>query len=385
MTELAYVDHSMKVSLTDDTGKTPVSLNGPGETQMWPVWSPNGRYVVYSAFSSGSNGHGHIGIYVHDLSTAGTTEIFTNEPGSDGIARRTPHYVLWSPDNRLIALVVRSRADGLSLFVHRIGDDNPPTAIHTGFPLFSSWSRDSRFLLLHSGAEHYLVDFESGPNAQKMTVESRLYMAPSWSSQADRMGILREGHDYHQSLMIGDVDGQKAELIAEFDGSGAFAWSPDGESFALTREPQGESRFYKGLRRLLLDGTEQQLIGDLVLAFFWSPTGKEIAYITTSDAAEGSVRWGLVNVETGSVRYLSDFRPTEEQLNTFMFFDQYVQSHNPWSPDGTTLIYSGVLGYTKDREPLPQQNEAQIIVENVSSGTPMEIARGVFGAWSPRT
>ncbi len=199
------------------------------------------------------------------------------------------------------------------------------------------------------------------------------------------MGILRERDDYRHSLMIGDVDGRKADLVMEFDGSGAFGWSPDGESFALTREPQGKSRFYKGLWQVFFDGTERQLVDDLVLAFFWSPTGKEIAYVTTSEAAEGSVRWGLANVETGGAHYLSDFRPTEEQLNVFMFFDQYVQSHNPWSPDGSALIYSGSLGYTRDREPLPQQDEARIIVENVTTGTPTELAPGAFGAWSPKT
>lgn len=385
MAEIAYIDRSMKVFLTDDAEKTPVALDGPGETQMWPVWSPNGRYVVYSAFSSGSNGHGHIGVYLHDFSTAETEEIFKNEPGSDGIARRTPHYVLWSPNSNLIALIVRSRDNGLSLVVHRMDDEDEPIPVHTGFPLFSSWSRDSRFLLLHSGAEHYLVDFSDEPIAQRMPIDSRLYMAPSWSPQADTMGILRERDNYRHSLMIGDVDGQKADLVMEFDGSGAFAWSPDGESFALTREPQGESRFYKGLWHILLDGTERQLVNDLVLAFFWSPTGEEIAFVTISESAEGSVRWGLANVKTGDARYLSDFRPTEEQLNILMFFDQYVQSHNPWSPDGTALIYSGALGYTKDREPLPQQDETQVIVEDVSSGTPTEIARGVFGAWSPRS
>ena len=129
---------------------------------------------------------------------------------------------------------------------------------------------------------------------------------------------------------------------------------------------------------------ERKIVHDMVLAFFWSPNGREIAYVTTSEGAEGSVRWGLVNVESGDMRYLSDFRPTEEQLNVFMFFDQYVQSHNPWSPDGSALIYSGALGYTKGRDPLPAQEDARVIVENVATGGPSEIARGILGAWSPK-
>ena len=385
MTEIAYINESMKASLTNDSGKAPVALDGPGDIQAWPSWSPNGRYVVYSAFSSGMNGHGRIGVFLHDLSSGETERIFANEPGSDGIARKTPHYALWSPNGKMISLIVRSKADGLSALVHRVGSQASPKLIHDGFPLFSSWSKNSRFLLFHSGAEHYLADFEGESKPRRMPGDSRLYMTPSWSPRGAVMGVLSEGGEYRSSLMIVDVEGRSAQSLVEFNGNGAFAWSPDGESLALTREPQGESRFYNGIWHVPLDGTERKIVHDLVLAFFWSPNGREIAYVTASEDAEGSVRWGLVDVETGGVRYLSDFRPTEEQLNVFMFFDQYVQSHNPWSPDGSSLIYSGALGYTKGRDPLPQRDDASVIVENVETGEPSEVARGILGAWSPKT
>ena len=384
MTEIAYINESMKAFLTNDEGKTPVPLNGPGDTQSWPTWSPNGRYVVYSAFSSGMNGHGRIGVYLHDLSSGETENIFSNEPGSDGIARRTPHYALWSPNGKMISLIARSKAEGLSALVYRVGEQGPPKLIHDGFPLFSSWSRNSRFLLFHSGAEHYFVDFEGEPTPQRMPGDSRLYMTPSWSPRGAVMGLLSEGSEYRSSLMVVDVENLSAQTLVEFNGNGAFVWSPKGESVALTREPQGESRFYNGIWEASLDGTESKIVQDMVLAFFWSPDGREIAYITTSEGAEGSVRWGLMDVESGDVRYLSDFRPTEEQLNVFMFFDQYVQSHNPWSPDGSALIYSGSLGYTKGRDPLPGQDEASVIVENLETGQASEVARGILGTWSPK-
>jgi Tol biopolymer transport system component len=210
-------------------------------------------------------------------------------------------------------------------------------------------------------------------------------MTPSWSPHGSVMGVLNEGKEYRSSLMIIDVENLSAQTLVEFNGNGAFVWSPDGESVALTREPQGESRFYNGIWHVSLDGTESKIVHDMVLAFFWSPDGRQIAYVTTSEGAEGSVRWGLVDVESGDIRYLSDFRPTEEQLNVFMFFDQYVQSHNPWSPDGSSLIYSGAIGYTKERDPLPGQDNAKVIVEDVTAGSPTEVARGILGTWSPKT
>ncbi len=384
MTEIAYINESMKASLTNDSGKTPVPLEGPGDTQTWPSWSPNGRYVAYSAFSSGMNGHGRIGVFLHDLSTGLTEEIFANKPGSDGIARKTPHYALWSPNGKMISLITRPRVEGLSAYVYSLTDQGPPIHVHDGFPLFSSWSRNSKFLLFHSGPKHFLIDFEGEINPRLMPGDSRLYMSPSWSPRGSIMGVLNEGREYQSSLMIVDVENLSAQSLTEFTGNGAFAWSPEGESLAVTRETQGESRFYNGIWLVSLDGSERKIVHDIVLAFFWSPNGKELAYVTTSENAEGSVRWSVYDLKSEEVRYLSDFRPTEEQLNLFMFFDQYAQSHNPWSPDGSALIYSGALGYTKARDPLPQQEDAHIIVENTATGDTSEVARGVVGAWSPQ-
>ena len=96
------------------------------------------------------------------------------------------------------------------------------------------------------------------------------------------------------------------------------------------------------------------------------------------------MRWGLVEIEGGSVRYLADFRPTEEQLTAYMFFDQYVQSHDPWAPDGRRLIFSGALGYHEERALLPRADEAEVRVADVAGADPpAAVARGFLGFWSP--
>ena len=94
--------------------------------------------------------------------------------------------------------------------------------------------------------------------------------------------------------------------------------------------------------------------------------------------------WGVVDVETAETSYLSDFRPLEEQIAVFMFFDQYVQSHNPWSPDGDRLLFSGVLGSPADGSALPRGDEANVLATTTHSGDdPTPIAKGVFACWSP--
>jgi len=94
--------------------------------------------------------------------------------------------------------------------------------------------------------------------------------------------------------------------------------------------------------------------------------------------------WGVVDVETAETSYLSDFRPSEEQIAVFMFFDQYVQSHNPWSSDRTWLVYAGVLGRQGQQLPLPEVHESDVMVEPVAgSGHAEVVAQETFATWSP--
>ena len=65
----------------------------------------------------------------------------------------------------------------------------------------------------------------------------------------------------------------------------------------------------------LLDyGTREEvrLSDDPALAFYWSPDGSKAAYVTYSDGAEGSLRFGVVEVDSGELTYLPDFVPSQE-------------------------------------------------------------------------
>ena len=375
----------MRVHVAGPDGQDPRSLSAPGRNHAWPVWSPQGGRLAFSAFSSGSNGRGRIGLYLHEMGEAPARTLYTNEPGTDAIAQRTPHYALWAPDGRRLAFLARTGKQALTLFALDLSDQAPPKRLIDGMPLFMSWSPDSRFLLLHCGPDHYLVDFKKEAYVVKMPGTSRLYMAPSWSPTSNRMAVLREGDDDRHSLLVGDTERGSTEVVAEFEGGVAFGWSPDGSLIAFVRDQQARSRLFGGLWVMAPDGSgERRLTDDPVLCFFWSPKGDRIAYITPSEGAEGSLRWGVVDLGSGNTRYLADFRPSEEQLLVFMFFDQYGQSHRVWSPAGDRLVFSGVVGFQMESAELPSGHEPSILVSDVDGvDPPRRVAQGILGFWSP--
>lgn len=87
-------------------------------------------------------------------------------------------------------------------------------------------------------------------------------------------------------------------------------------------------------------------------------------------------------MEDGNVVYLPDFRPSQEQLTHFMFFDQYAQSLPLWSPDDDALLVFGELGYHTERTPLSSGETIRaIVMDPTGNSEPREIASGFIGCW----
>ena len=384
VTHIAYISHEQELNVVDVDGGDPQRVSVSGLMCFWPNWSPDGERIVYSGLSSGNNGYGRLAVYVSSTEPETSEPVLVNEPDTDAIARNTPHYTLWSPDGRRIAITGQTRSGGLTLFIARPFDSVEAQRVLEGGPLYTSWSADSRFLLAHAQKSHYLVDTRTAGEPRRIPGNASLYMAPSWSPAGNKWLTFRDLGVDRQALLMIDVTNLSVDTLAEIFGIAACSWSPDGRTIGLLRDPAQQSGYYQGLWLLDAAGSgERQVTDDPILSFFWSPDGSKIAYITPSDGAQGSIRWGVLDVESNQTRYAVDFTPTQEQITTFMFFDQYSQSHSPWSPDGKHLIFSGELGVQQVRIPLPQGPPASVFVCEADEGTSARrVAQGVFGTWS---
>jgi hypothetical protein len=86
--------------------------------------------------------------------------------------------------------------------------------------------------------------------------------------------------------------------------------------------------------------------GDHVTAFFWSPDGTQIAYLTYTDAYdhEGQRTWHIVDIARGTIRDLATFKPSAAFVGLQDFFDAYTFSFSPWSPDSSRIAYGAQDG-----------------------------------------
>jgi len=127
-------------------------------------------------------------------------------------------------------------------------------------------------------------------------------------------------------------------------------------------------------------------IEDNVLAFFWSPDGSKLAYVTLSQV-RGVLTWNLLDMNSRVQRRLIDFIPSRNQLTMFQFFDQYAYSHSLWSPDSRSLVFAGRPSTEATEASFgadPGHEDPHIIVLDTDTRSVEYIADGILGFWSPR-
>ena len=383
---IAYAAHdsAIRVHNSADPDAPDRLLSVPGLRCTWPLSSPGGDLVAFSGYAGGSNGSARLGVYVSGIDSRGPGLIYANEPGSDGIARGTPHYVCWSPDGSKLAFIAQTTR-GLTLFVWDASSKESPRAFLDGGPMYFSWSHTSDELFVHSFTGHYLVNVSSDASPEQFPGLSTQYMSPSWDRIRRRIAFFLDANQGRQRLVTIDLQEQAVRVQTEITGIAAAAWRPGLPQLGLARAMIGSSGFYSGLHVIDCDTQEdRQIIEDPVLAFYWAHDGSRVAYVTPSEGAEGSLRIGIVTVDDGTTVYLPDFRPSQEQLTHFMFFDQYAQSLPLWSPDDGSLLVFGELGYHVERAPLSSgDTNSAIVFDTDGEEEPREVANGFIGCWAP--
>ncbi len=378
--KFAYVGHDrvLRVHDTLNPDDEDFALSVPGLRCNWPVWSPDGERVAFSGYSDDET----LGVYVTGYENPGPGLIYSNEAGTGEIARATPHYCSWSPDGSMLAFVAQT-GRGLSLFVWDGDSRDSPRVAQDGGPMYFAWSPDSTQIYTHSFLDHYLIDATAEADPRQFPGRGTQYMSPSWGREGDGIAFFLDGEHGKQRLLVINLRDSSARMLTEFYGIAAVAWRPGYAQLGMVKETIRNTGFYSGLWLVDYETREEvQLSDDPTLAFYWSPDGSKAAYVTQSDGAEGSLRLGVVDVDSGELTYLPDFVPSQEQLIHFMFFDQYAQSHPVWSPNGDSILVCGQLGYQLIRSELPpSESNSVILLDATGSEAPRNIADGSIACW----
>ena len=295
-----------------------------------------------------------------------------------------PHYPIWAPDSGRLAFMA-SAPQGLTLLIVDPRSSDAPGILVRRAPLYASWAGDSRRLVIHGGPDHFVADLEGEVSVRSLGISAPTYRVPAWWPLGDKIGYVREDGLGRTGLYLADVDSGEREMFQPLEGGAAFLWSPDGSSLAVGNSGSGSSLVYRGVALFTPEGARLPVeIRSEVLAFFWSPDSRKLAYVVPS-GTRNVIRWMILDLATEERWPVVDFTPSLEQFTIFQFFDQFAYSHSQWSPDSDALVFAGVLSGDGVSASLGTQRASQIFVistEPFSSAEP--IAEGVVAVWSPR-
>jgi TolB protein len=373
---IAFIDSEGQLGTISPDGSDLRMLTDDERNYHFPAWAPDSPTVAVI----GSDLEGG-GLYATaDQANAELRQLYAHP-------ERGPVYHFWSPDGDSLSFIAPDR-QGIALHLvpeDGIGGSRIVSIGSTSF--FWDWMPDSEGVLIHTG-------FTGDPNAQTRLAiipiqgESQetevkgpgFFQAPSVAfdgkyyafASVDPIGI--------RWLTVHLTSNGFTQWLQPHLGVAAIGWSPTDLQLAYISPPDNRPSFYGSLKLYdLAQDDLRELVDRTVLAFFWAPDGRSIAYITLENFERGAERnlvelglW-VVNPDDGQGRQLMSFQPTDVFADELLpFFDNYAQSHSIWAPDSHAVVIPTMDDDGRD----------QIVVVPMDGGEPLTIIEGVSASWS---
>ncbi len=386
------------VIVTPDDGLQTINPDGsdartlvaPGLRFQFPAWSPDGRFIA----APGNDGTDS-GVWV--LQDAADPEPLAVYRSRD----RAPFYLFWSPDSRWLSFLAND-APGIAPWLAERDGASAARKLESGQPFYWDWAEESDRMLIHTGGRSpngsiTFIDTQGESLTGEMASPGS-FQAPGISPSGRYIAFAENGAAGVSAIVIKDMMQDGVRQSAQHQGFAALSWSPASDQLAFISPPVLAPHFFGPLR--LMDaagGQVRTLSSRTVVAFFWSPDGKTIAFLSPAgDGNDSGARapgpsqtdgllldlWiidvasdpaALYPAPPNGERRLASFQPSDIFTAQFLpFFDQYALSHRLWSPASDALIL-----------PVQETDGSERIYIFPTDGSPPQlVTEGTMGFWS---
>lgn len=367
-------DGTQRLTLTDDADRRRLYTQ--------PTWSSNGERVAWAAVQQTADGP----------RSALVTALANGTERTVAPVPFPPFYLYWSPDDSTLAYLSNWLSSGGQTIALRAvdvaGGGEIAKTVDTGQPYYFSWAPDSRQVIAHVGNQQVrlltVTGEGSGDEPQVLVDQSANFAAPQWyqateaESTAGRLLYVLDDEST-ALLVVSDTTGEDEEFLTYLSRQDFVSFNMNATGSHIAYIETTDMVGFNSLGPLFIYNLEEeifeQLSTDPAVAFFWSPDGSALYFLTGELISERI--WFRVNIWDGeAVQQYARFLPTQSFLTQYLrFADQYMQSMRFWSPDSQSVVYSG------------QSEDGQIgiwIQTLDPAQSPILVTPGRFATWSPR-
>lgn len=396
---IAFINAEFQLATVNPDGSDVRVLTEGEQRLQFPAWSPDSSKIA----SIGIDSEGGFIRVFPDTANAEAAEIYRSNS-------EAPIYLYWSPDGNIVSFLANNPESGLALHLAsgQLGSETEASRLlANGAPFYWHWNADSSGMLIHTGftGEGSRLGFtttESDTLTENLAPPG-FFQAPGISGSGNYIAYAEVNEARGPQIVVQNnplsVALQEVKREVAVEGVVSLSWSPSADQLAFMQP----SRNALGDLSLLdaETGVLETLTENPVLAFFWSPDGKYLAYLTPNleQGSEGDVsslgnpflvsstqkvptkkiqrgsfllELRVIDIATKEDKRLATFTPTFLFLDQFMpFFDQYALSHRLWSPDSSAIV----LPITN------AENEKQITVFSLD-GSVTAVGEGDTPFWS---
>lgn len=385
---IAYIGSDGNVYITDQgaTNTTPLTTDVSQETRSaiaynHLAWAQDGSQVAFVRLEKKGANSFTSELMVANLNDDSVKSIYTSET-------EFPFYINWSPDNKNVGMLTTTVTPQILALQSVPTDGGERLLLDTGSPFYWSWAPDGNTIIAHKNGiseerMSQLSFLKIDPEVTEFVMDEvpASFQAPAWSPDGNFILLTTFTPEDQQQIVLADSQGVVQKEIAAFDFNTSFAWAADSQQYAyIVGTRQLQSGALGPLHVGNLNGSEEIVIDENVVGYFWSPNGKMLAYLLPSsyipeDSTEEIFYFELyiLDIASGESRMIASFQPTDEFFTLIPYMDQYHQSTTIWSPDSNNLVISFI---TTDGFPAIAVVPASGITE------PRFLAEGVFAVWS---
>ncbi len=370
---LAIVNQNGRLMTMSADGSESRQVSTGRDIYRFPSWSPTSDQIAV------------IGEYNQDVRLLVFDDVEENEPivlyDQRGLA---PIYLYWHPEGESVSFIANSPS-GLAFYLEPADGSGSSTPLNRGQPFYWQWLANGKQALVHVENERLAFMDLAGEESITGLGSRGSFQTPALSSR-NRYLAYQELRENGRFITIKDLHEDQIALQTNHQGFLSMGWNPNTSQLAYVSPRSDRSSFGPLFLWDATVGEEQLLTNDDVIAFFWSPDGRTLAYLTAQPNSGPQAKVGgavsqqrqfitlaTIDIETGAQRYIATFEPNPIFVSQFLpFFEQYALSHRIWSPDSRALAIPVINN----------EGEPEILITPIDGQDSYRVSDGFLAFWS---